>query len=216
MPLGCVINSNYHMTLLLYTVVPMVFGSLNFLLYLILKRRNKIDASNTVYMWLILMTFLILPAVSTVIFTTFACTTFDGDYGRYLKADLSINCDSPEHKFYEAFATVCIIVYPIGVPLLYAVNLWSNRALLDPGQRRLVKDHGKEEGLKMALEERARLENTEEHRYILSLTFLYDSYEPKYFYFEVVETIRKLFLTGGLVLLGPGTGEQQWESVQGA
>ena len=58
------------------------------------------------------------------------------------------------------------------------------------------------------MEERARLENTEEHRHIQSLTFLYDSYEPKYYYFEVVETIRKLFLTGGLVLLGPGTGEQ--------
>ena len=202
------VTSNYHRTLLLYTVVPFVVGSLNFLLYKVLKWRNKIDASNTVYMWLILMTFLILPAVSTVIFTTFACRTFDGQYGRYLKADLSINCDSPEHKFYKAFATACIIVYPIGVPLLYAVNLWSDRALLDPGQKRLVKDHGKEEGLERALEERARLENMEEHRHIQSLTFLYDSYEPKYYYFEVVETIRKLFLTGGLVLLGPGTGEQ--------
>ena len=34
------------------------------------------------------------------------------------------------------------------------------------------------------------------------------AYEPKCYYFEVIETVRKLFLTGGLIFFNPGTGSQ--------
>ena len=53
-----------------------------------------------------------------------------------------------------------------------------------------------------AIEERERLE--EENLHIKSLSFLYDAYEPKYYWFEVVETLRKLMLSGGLVIWGSG------------
>ena len=170
----------------------MLFGALNFVIYRYLKWKRRIEGSNMAYSWLLLMTFLILPSISTKIFTTFACVTFDGEYGRYLKADLSINCDSEEHQFYQYVASMGIVIYPIGVPLMYALNLWSDRALLDPGQERLASRYGEIRGLEMALEERKRIEDDEEHKHIKSLTFLYDSYEPKYYYFEVVDTIRKV------------------------
>ncbi|GMI02740.1 hypothetical protein TrST_g12665, partial [Triparma strigata] len=35
-----------------------------------------------------------------------------------------------------------------------------------------------------------------------------ESYEPKYFWFEIFDTIRKQILTGGLVVLGSGTLSQ--------
>ena len=34
---------------------------------------------------------------------------------------------------------------------------------------------------------------------------LYLDYEPKYYYWEVVEMMKKMMLTGGLVLLAPGS-----------
>ncbi|GMI45467.1 hypothetical protein TrCOL_g8538 [Triparma columacea] len=40
------------------------------------------------------------------------------------------------------------------------------------------------------------------------LQFLYETYEPRCWWFEVFETIRRLMLTGGLVLFNPGTAGQ--------
>ncbi|GMH49607.1 hypothetical protein TrRE_jg13279 [Triparma retinervis] len=60
--------------------------------------------------------------------------------------------------------------------------------------------------LKSALEEREA--NEEEHATLKALSFLYGSYEPKYWWFEVFETLRKLALTGFLVFLAPGTAAQ--------
>ena len=40
------------------------------------------------------------------------------------------------------------------------------------------------------------------------LKFLYETYEPRCWWFEVFETVRRLLLTGGLVLFNPGTSSQ--------
>ena len=39
---------------------------------------------------------------------------FDGDYGSYLRMDYTINCDSAEHKFYQAYALLlcCCAIFP--------------------------------------------------------------------------------------------------------
>ena len=202
MPLGCVMKVDYHGSLLIYTLIPIGLGIFNYLIYWMLKRAQKVRASNAVYGWFLFMTFLILPSVSTKIFLTFSCTSFDGNYGRYLKSDYSIDCDSDEHKVYELYAYFCSAIFPFGVPCLYLVNLWQDRAQLDPGQSRMVKTLGEKKGLERALKERETFEVDKEHEHIKSLAFLYDVYEPRFYYFEVVETIRKLMLTGGLVLLG--------------
>ncbi|GMI17235.1 hypothetical protein TrLO_g3297 [Triparma laevis f. longispina] len=65
MPLGCVINSNFHHTLVVYTLVPFLTGIAMTIAYVILKRSGKVEASNTVFGWFLFMTFLILPSVST-------------------------------------------------------------------------------------------------------------------------------------------------------
>ncbi|GMH93738.1 hypothetical protein TrVE_jg12166 [Triparma verrucosa] len=193
MPLGCVMTSNFHHTLLAYTLGPLVIGVAMMIAYAILKQKGKVEASNFVFGWFLFMTFLILPSVGMKLFSMFGCRMFDSGYGSYL-------------KFYETYAMGSILVYVVGVPLLYAVLLWWNRHLLDPGQKRLEEEHGEAEGLKRALEIRQRLE--EQHPQLKSLQFLYKSYEPKYFWFEIFDTIRKQMLTGGLVVLGSGTLSQ--------
>jgi hypothetical protein len=40
------------------------------------------------------------------------------------------------------------------------------------------------------------------------LSFLYEAYEPRVFWFEVVESIRRLALTAGLIFIKPGTASQ--------
>ena len=58
----------------------------------------------------------------------------------------------------------------------------------------------------LALLERAK--NEDENPSLKSMSFLYENYQPKYWWFEVFETLRKLSLTGFLVFLAPGTGLQ--------
>ncbi|KAL3919857.1 MAG: hypothetical protein SGPRY_005480, partial [Prymnesium sp.] len=70
-----------------------------------------------------LLLFFLYPEVSSLIFSTFSCDSF-GDGTRYLKRDLSINCDSDQHVLWQAYAGVMVCVYPVGVPCVYAVMLW--------------------------------------------------------------------------------------------
>jgi hypothetical protein len=46
---------------------------------------------------------------------------------RYLLADLTLRCDSPKYESTRTTAIVMIIVWPVGIPLLYMVLLWSTR-----------------------------------------------------------------------------------------
>jgi hypothetical protein len=99
-----------------------------------------------------------------------------------------------------------VIIYPICVPFSYWFMLYRLRALINGGQ--LVKEEVflRKKSSHLALLERAK--NEDENPSLKSMRFLYENYQPKYWWFEVCETLRKLSLTGFLVFLAPGTGLQ--------
>jgi len=43
---------------------------------------------------------------------------------------------------------------------------------------------------------------------LASLSFLYSAYEPRCYWFEVVETLRRLLMIGGMLFFNPGSGGQ--------
>ena len=53
-----------------------------------------------------------------------------------------------------------------------------------------------------------RKQREETNHRLKRLAFLYDSYEPRCWAFEVFETFRRIMLTGGLVFLRPGTASE--------
>ena len=67
--------------------------------------------------------FLFYPSCSSTIFQTFDCSPFD-DGTRFLRGDWSINCDSFVHKLMEQYAIMMIFVWPIGVPIIYAMSIY--------------------------------------------------------------------------------------------
>ena len=145
--------------------------------------------------------------MSVKIFSTFACKEFDQGYGTFLKVDYSINCESDEHAKYKLYAFLMIAIYPGGIPALYHFLLRSASDKLDPGQREFTFELGSEDaGHEKAMAERKK--NEENDPRIKALSFLYGAYEPRCYWFEVFETLRKLALTGGLVFLKPGTASQ--------
>ena len=53
---------------------------------------------------------------------------FELDDGRrYLRADFSIDCDGSAHTALTPFAILMVLIYPIGVPLMYWLIFWSFR-----------------------------------------------------------------------------------------
>jgi hypothetical protein len=147
------------------------------------------DHGRAIFTAFLLLTFLFLIGTSTVVFNYFKCRVFvDNVYGnsRYLYRDYSVDCDSTRYISYLPWAILMILVYPIGIPLLYFCLLWKHRETLrDP----------------VALEREELLGYPK----VGHLHFLVESYAPKYYYFEVIECVRRLSLASAIGLASPNS-----------
>lgn len=127
------------------------------------------------------VTYLTLPTITTALFQIFPCDTFDNGMVK-LRANLSISCNGGEREIWKIFGMFMILIFPVGVTLTYFVTLWRKR-----------------ERLKRPNEERVEDEE------ILWCVFLWEPYRPEYWYWEVIETGRRLAMTGLLSTVDPGT-----------
>ena len=62
---------------------------------------------------LIVLGFIFFSPTSVVVFQTFVCETFE-DGTQALVADSSVECFTPTHITYIAYACVMVLIYPIG------------------------------------------------------------------------------------------------------
>ena len=132
-PLSCFIDTNYHVIFSIQTLVPFM---LTFLLFIAEARarpgRAKSVAGGLVYILL----YLAFPSCSKLVFGMFDCVNLE-DGTRWLRRDLTIDCDSTEHSLFGAFAVILLFVYPIGVPCYFAYLLyWRHATLLDQLKKR--------------------------------------------------------------------------------
>lgn len=134
MPLGCLGAFGFHASLLVRTLFLPAVGIVPLTLLGVRRlwrwRRTATDeatGATTTLDWLVaqsvnvlfVLLFLIYPSCSAKIFSTFQCMELD-DGSRILRADFTIDCDAPAHKAMQAYAAICIFVYPVGTPVLYA------------------------------------------------------------------------------------------------
>lgn len=79
--------------------------------------------------------FLLYPGSSTKVFNALLCVGFSGEGEvpqSFLRVDFSIDCKSTLYtNFIFPYAIVMVVVYPIGVPLFYALTLFRNQAELN-------------------------------------------------------------------------------------
>jgi len=135
--------------------------------------------------WLLSLTFLVFPMVSSAAFKAFSCEDFD-DGRSYLREDYAVECSteaytSEPHERAKVLAWAGIGLYPCGISLLYAALMLAARKTI-----------------------------LEQHPTALSgaLAFLIQDVEPAYFWWELLEAWKKLFLVGFMVLVMPGQIEQ--------
>jgi hypothetical protein len=203
--LNCDYNYDYIDFLVIVTVGPAALTVLWLMMFLFqhsfmrwYQGKPSTDPSvvklyGTYLEFFLVCSFLALPGVSIFIFRTFSCVDLDPDEpgGRYLQADYSISCDSDRYEWGKQYAIVMVFVYPLGVTCYYFWLLYSHRHAIQNRKSRAV----------LFTEEADR-------KSIEPLNFLYSSYAPQYWYWEVIETIRRLLLTGVLVLFVQGSAFQ--------
>jgi hypothetical protein len=115
--------------------------------------------------------------------------------------------------FARVYAAIMIILYPVGIPCLYFRLLYKKRDelkhrddILYKGRRKDVKKNK----IKAFVEANALNVNDDNSlkRSTQMFKFLYDSYKPQYWYFEIVETTRRLMLTAVLSVIASGSSTQ--------
>eukprot|EP00611_Tribonema_gayanum_P004109 TRINITY_DN1330_c0_g1_i18.p1 TRINITY_DN1330_c0_g1~~TRINITY_DN1330_c0_g1_i18.p1 ORF type:complete len:916 (+),score=198.97 TRINITY_DN1330_c0_g1_i18:1218-3965(+) len=208
---GCLIQVNFYDTLLLYTLTPMAV-----LAFLMTPRallgaactrrrlspslRKKLELFQMRDLRLLLIfTFVIFSSVSTQILQTFSCENF-GSSESYLRADYSISCNTPAHQAYKIYAACMILVYPIGIPALYAVVLWHERRFV----RQALAGGDAAPGVTAVLRPLSSAQMAEK----LASSFLSEPYRDRVFFWEVVECGRRLMLTGLMVFITPNSPSQ--------
>jgi hypothetical protein len=106
------------------------------------------------------------------------------------------------YQHWRKVAIFFVIVYPIGVPLAFLGQLYANRNNLyetnDKGQ--VKKKHDQDTGrITGYMPDKATGKR---------IGMLYLSYKPAYWWWEVVDLVRKLTITGMIIFIMPGTPSQ--------
>jgi len=157
----------------------------------------------------LLIIYFLLPSVCLKVFQVFDCIDVDpagddpqGARHRVLRYDYSVDCYSTSYLSWSSYAVVMIFVYPVGVSLLYAYLLISNRHLIksrdDIG--RVMNSSG--------VSYRKYSKFRSKPHIAQCIGFFYLAYKPKYWYWELVEIFRRVGMEAALAVFLRGTTAQ--------
>ncbi|CAN0591359.1 unnamed protein product, partial [Laminaria digitata] len=131
------------------------------------------------------VSFLVYATVSSSTFQTFACDDFDNGPS-HLRVDHSLECYTPQHTMFRVYAGVMGVVYPFGIPAYYMAVLYRNRAALKDAVAR----------------------ETATTTDVACFQELWGAYQPDVYFYEVVECVRRVVLSGVVVFIFPNTAGQ--------
>jgi len=125
----------------------------------------------------LLVVFVMLPSVSRTIFAVWDCVPYKSGPGttvEYLRRDLSVICGSDEHDRMAFVGILFVLLWPVGMQILFCFTLFSNRKALSRG-----------------------IDNS----YSRATRFLTGGYKKEYFYWEMIELFRRLTCSGFVILI---------------
>jgi hypothetical protein len=116
---GCLVSFNFHASLLIRTLWPLTLLGVTMGIHLCPGQGAK-ALSSVLMSGCFTIFFLVYPTTSSKIFSTFQCFSIDDPAGSsYLRADFSIDCNTNTHMLMRMYAMVMVLVYPLGMPLVY-------------------------------------------------------------------------------------------------
>eukprot|EP00941_MAST-03F_sp_MAST-3F-sp1_P004063 g4063.t1 len=138
-----------------------------------------------------IIVFCVYPSLSTRIFRVF--NSFEINGRRYLRDDATVEADwsNPSYRTLAFISMTFILIYVIGIPVLYVMILSSRRRYLINAK-----------ALKRHRDRKMLIRDKTYHRTTRVYGSLFISYEETFWYYECVELLRKAVLTGFLSLAG--------------
>ena len=140
------------------------------------------SVKTSVYTLVSLILYTLYVGVSTRIFRLFKCREIMGVW--YLTADYNVICFEGAWSTTSIIAYIGIVVFVAGIPLSQFLVLWKNRKYLDE----------------------SKLSSDEDYRNHLQVKqkygSIFEAYTADCYYYDLIDLIRRLILTGGLILIG--------------
>ena len=94
------------------------------------------EAKGFVYYFL-LLTFVVYISTCTEIFRFFKCDDFEDIGKSYLEFDYNVSCYDNRYESTRTFVLLMIVLWPVGIPVVYAASLFRHRHILvDPPPKR--------------------------------------------------------------------------------
>jgi hypothetical protein len=139
-PVGCAFSTyTFIEKMILWTLLPFVVTLIIFIMavaeYKYKTRNNALrthddediftEVKDKYLFYFFFLTYLILPSVTTTLFRMYICTNIDpnhedhNEYDYYLDADVRIPCYTKDWYRGVIYASIFIVVYPIGIPMMY-------------------------------------------------------------------------------------------------
>ena len=191
--LWCVVETNFYARLVIATIAPIVVLGILVITYRVAMIRNghsnhamRVARNKHLSVGLFLL-FVVYSPVSYTIFQTFVCDSLDSGI-TYLRADYDLVCWTRTHVGYRAYAGVMVLVYPVGIPAVFAWALFRNRDSI-----------------------KSEAETTNRTRVLPEAEAIKDLWEPykrSRYYYEVIECGRRIALTGLAVFIYPDSTAQ--------
>ena len=211
-------NNNYYTKLVLSTLAPFAVCALVFVWFMVVRpscrrRRGGQQAASEQHpltlslgVCIFFLEF-VLSAVSATIFNTFSCRDF-GDEHLFLAEDLTVSCDSDDasRQFWTGYALLCVLVYPVGVPLLLFVALYHFKDQIKHAMEKEFEEahkSGRARSPSIILREDSRVQSAEgaapTGAPLLAFRRLFDKYEGRAFWFGIFIIVIRLLETSFLV-----------------
>ena len=186
LPINCVFEYSYHTQATLVSIVPA------FLVLVLLSvaslRQSSTTGQRSEHIALVVL-FVMLPTTSTTLLRAFYCEEiehYDGTTVRMLIADYSISCEDETHKAFQVFSAMMLIfVFPGGALFFISQLLFKHREKINPHC----------DATWEALSQRASDPS------LKALRLLFQPYQPKLWFFEIVDLVRRLLMLGSLVFV---------------
>lgn len=182
---GCLLHVDFYDYLLLATLGPIMVAVMVLTLYAVkTTMRGAVDTGRLVLTHgkiLLWVSLVVYSAASTFVFQTFACDVLDSGVS-FLRADHSLECYTPNHTFYIVYASIMVLVYPVGIPVCYFCVLRARRAELVDEERESSSDN-----------------------HVGAIKGLWESYRPEMYWYEVVECLRRVSLSVVVAFVRPDT-----------
>ena len=142
--------------------------------------------------------FALVPSVASHIFSTFDCEGFGNDDALgtqryYLMADSSVECVGSGFDALRALSAALIFLWPVGVPALFFGLLVAGRRDVANGRISGGGRSGRVDAPKALKQQEPSL--------FQAVSFVHADYQPELYFWELLELVRKLALTGFVLLV---------------